>query len=100
MGETAMSENFEMYPPANAQEVRVTALMNVLYFAGEENLQGLLTWSRLMVRAGDLSDESPEEVEEAIAEIVALSEAEDPPDRERLEAAFAAACRMLGLEPS
>jgi hypothetical protein len=95
-----MSENFEMYPPANAEEVRVTALMNVLYYAGIENLQGLLTWSRMLVRAGDLSEESTAEVEQAIADVVALSEAEGPPDRERLEEAFATACRMLELEPS
>jgi hypothetical protein len=95
-----MSENFEMYPPANAEEVRATALMNVIYYALVENLQGLLTWSRLLARAGVLSDESPAEVEQAIADVVALSEAEDPPDRERLEAAFAAACRMLELEPT
>jgi len=95
-----MSENPEMYPPANAEEVRVTALMNVLYYAGVENLQGLLTWSRMLARAGDLSEESAAEVEQAIADVVALSEAEEPPDQERLEAAFATACRMLELEPT
>ncbi len=93
-----MPENFEMYPPINAEEVRLTALMNVLYYAQAENLQGLLIWSRLLVRAGDLSEESPSEVEKTIADIVVLSEAEAPPDRERLEAAFSAACRMLELE--
>lgn len=95
-----MAEEFEMVVPTSAEEVRVTALMNVLYYAQVENLQGLLTWSRMLVRAGDLSEEAPAEVERAIADVVALSGAEDPPDRQRLEAAFATACRMLELEPS
>lgn len=88
----------ELYPPTNAEEVRVTALMNVLYYAQTENLPGLLAWSQLLVRSGTLSEEAPVEVEQAIADIVALSEVEGPPDRERLEEAFATACRMLGLE--
>lgn len=95
---SSMRKRLEGYPPANAEEVRVTALMNVLYYARLENLQGLLTWSRLLVRSGELSEESPEEVEQAIADVVVLSKDEEPPDRERLEAAFAAACRMMGLE--
>jgi hypothetical protein len=39
-------------------------------------------------------------VRQAIAKIVAMSETEAPADRQRLEEAFTAACRMLGLEPS
>ncbi len=93
-----MAEDLETYTPANAEEVRVTALMNVLYYAGREDLQGLLAWSRLLVWAGELSDESPEEVQQAIEKILALSEMEESADRARLEEAFAAACRMLGLE--
>jgi hypothetical protein len=93
-----MREQFEGYPPTNAEEVRVTALMNVLYYAQAENLQGLLTWCHLLVRFGDLSQELPAEVEQAIADVIALSKTEEPADKERLEAAFAAACRMLGLE--
>lgn len=95
-----MTDNFELYAPTNAEEVRVTALMNILYYAKVENLQGLLTWSRMLVRAGNLSEETPAEVEQAIADVVALSGAEDSPDRKRLEEAFATACRMLELEPS
>jgi hypothetical protein len=95
-----MGEKIEGFPPTNAEEVRVTALMNVLYYAQVESLSGLLTWCQLLMRSGELSPESPAEVDEAIADIVALSENEDPPDRERLAAAFASACRMLGLESS
>jgi hypothetical protein len=80
--------------------VRITALMNVLYYAQVEDLQGLLTWCHLLVRSGDLSQESPAEVEQAIADVVTLSLAEETPDPERLKAAFATACRMLGVEPS
>jgi hypothetical protein len=43
------------YAPKNAEEVRVTALMNVLYYAQAEDLPGLLTWCSLLVRAGELS---------------------------------------------
>jgi hypothetical protein len=93
-----MREKFQGYPPSNAEEVRVTALMNVLYYARAEDLPGLLTWCHLLVRSGDLSHESPEQVEQAIADVLALSQAEEPPDRGCLDAAFAAACRMLGLE--
>jgi hypothetical protein len=95
-----MREKFEGYPPTNAEEVRVTALMNVLYYAQLENLPGLLTWCQLLLSSGKLSQESPAEVEQAIADVIALSKTEEPPDQERLEASFAAACRMLGLESS
>ncbi len=95
-----MAESFEGYPPATAEEVRITALMNVLYYAQIEDVEGLLTWSRLLARSGDLSEESPTEVEKAIADVVTLSLAEETPDPERLKAAFATACRMLGVEPS
>ncbi len=89
----------EGFSPTNADEVRVTTLMNVLYYAAAENLPGLLSWSRLLLRVQDLANDSPE-LAQAIAEVLALSAAEPPPDRERLEAAFAAACRMLDLVPS
>ncbi len=88
------------FSPTNADEVRVTALMNVLYYAQGDDLQGLLAWSRLLVRAEELSDDSPQNVQEAIAEVLALSACELPADRERLEESFERACRMLGLEPS